>query len=128
FKTEANYVRVDVFPTKDGQPVTDLTADDFEVLEDKVPQKIDAFQHIVIRGNIPQDLRREPSSVAESRTMLENASARVFVLFLDVGHVDAAGSHNIRQPLIDTLDRVIGEDDLVGVMTPEMSATDVTFA
>ena len=24
FRTEANYVRVDVFPTKDGAPVTDL--------------------------------------------------------------------------------------------------------
>src|ERR1035437_1032087 len=64
FKTEANYVRVDVFPTIDGQPATDLTQADFEILEDKVPQKIDAFQHISIRGNIPQETRREPNTVA----------------------------------------------------------------
>ena len=34
FRTEANYVRVDVYPTnKDGTPVTDLRQEDFEVLE-----------------------------------------------------------------------------------------------
>ncbi len=128
FKTEANYVRVDVFPTKDGVAVADLSAADFEVFEDKVPQKIDAFQHIVVRGSVAQDARREPNTVGESRAMLQDANARVFVLFLDVGHVDVAGSHDIRKPLIDTLDRVIGEDDLVAVMTPEMAASDLTFA
>ncbi len=128
FKTEANYVRVDVFPTKDGQPVTDLTAADFEVLEDKVPQKVDAFEHIVVRGNVPQDARREPNTVRESRAMLEDPNARVFVLFLDTNHVEVEGSHNIRKPLVDALDRIIGDDDLVAVMTPEMSAGDITFA
>jgi VWFA-related protein len=128
FKTEANYVRVDVFPTKDGVPVTDLTAADFEVLEDKVPQKIDAFQHIAVRGNVPQDARREPNSVRDSRAMMEDPNARVFVLFLDTYHVEVEGSHNIRRPLVDALDKIIGADDLVGVMTPEMSAGDVTFA
>jgi VWFA-related protein len=128
FKTEANYVRVDVFPTKDGLPVTDLTAADFEVLEDKAPQKIDAFEHIVVRGNVPQDARREPNNVRESRAMMEDPNARVFVLFLDTYHVEVEGSHNIRKPLVDALDTIIGADDLVGVMTPEMSAGDVTFA
>ena len=50
------------------------------------------------------------------------ARARVFVLFLDTYHVDVGGSHTIRKPLVDALDRVIGPDDLVAVMTPEMSA------
>ena len=60
--------------------------------------------------------------------MLENSRARVFVLFLDIGHVTVDGSHRIRQPLTDTLNRLIGPDDLVGVMTPDMSPTDITFA
>jgi VWFA-related protein len=128
FKTEANYVRVDVYPTKDGVPLDDLSAADFEVLEDKVPQKVDTFQHIAIRGNIPQEARREPNSVRESRAMLQDSNARLFVLFLDVYHVEVEGSHNIRKPLVDALDSVIGADDFVGVMTPEMSAGDITFA
>src|SRR5512135_2555848 len=36
FKTGTNYVRVDAFATKGGTPVTDLRADDFELLEDGV--------------------------------------------------------------------------------------------
>ena len=60
--------------------------------------------------------------------MAERSRARLFVLFLDTYHVDVGGSHAIRKPLVDALDRLIGQDDLVGVMTPEMSAADVTFA
>ena len=128
FKTEANYVRVDVFPTRDDQPILDLRQDEFDVLEDGVPQKIDAFEHVVVRAAGPQETRHEPNTVAESRAALENPRARVFVVFLDVYHVEVGGSHNIRKPLIDTLNRIIGQEDLVGVMTPEMSANDVAFA
>ena len=52
----------------------------------------------------------------------------MFVLFLDIDHVDVDGSRNIRKPLVDTLDRLIGPDDLIAVMTPDMSARDITFA
>lgn len=128
FRTEANYVRVDVYPTRDGAPVLDLTRDDFEVLEGGVPQKIEQFERVAIRAAGPQDTRIEPNTVADSRSMAQNPRARVFVLFLDTYHVDVAGSHNIRGPLIEALDRMIGADDLVAVMTPEMAATDITFA
>ena len=128
FRTEVNYVRVDAYPTKDGAPVADLTQADFDVLENGVPQRIEQFERVVIRGNIPQDLRREPSSVEQSRQAAQDPRARVFVVFLDVGHVDVAGSHNIRQPLVDALNRLIGADDLVAIMTPQMSANDLAFA
>ena len=49
FRAEANLMRVDVYPiTEDGQAVTDLTADDFEVREDNVPQAVAAFEHVVV--------------------------------------------------------------------------------
>ncbi|HEX3701788.1 MAG TPA: VWA domain-containing protein, partial [Vicinamibacterales bacterium] len=88
----------------------------------------DAFEHITIRGNVPEATRREPNTVGESRAMMQDARARVFVLFLDINHVEIEASHRIRQPLTTALERLIGPDDLVGVMTPEMSARDVTFA
>src|SRR5436190_8590792 len=128
FRVEANYVRVDVFPTAKGEPVLDLRQDEFEVLENGVPQKVEAFEHVVIRSARADDPRREPNTVAESRAMLDNPRARVFVLFLDYNHVGIEGSYNIRKPLIDALNNTIGPDDLVGVMTPEMSPNDVTFA
>jgi VWFA-related protein len=128
FRTEANYVRVDVYPTKDEAPVTDLTQADFEVLEGNAPQKIEQFEHIVIRQAGPQDVRIEPNSVRESLAMAQSSRARLIILFLDTYHVEIEGSHNIRKPLVDALDKLIGPDDLVAVMTPEMSATDITFA
>ena len=122
-------MRVDVYPTKDGAPVLDLKQDEFEVFESSAAQRIEQFEHVVIRGNVPQEVRREPQHGRRiARRAGRDPRARVFVVFLDIEHVDMAGSHNIRKPLTDALNRVIGEDDLVGVMTPEMSALDVTFA
>jgi VWFA-related protein len=128
FRTGANYVRVDAYPTQNGTPVTDLTSTDFEILEDKVPQKIEQFEHIFIRTAGPQDTRREPNTVEESRQAALDPRARVFVLFLDISHVEMTASRAIRTPLIEALERLIGQDDLIGVMTPEMSPRDVTFA
>jgi VWFA-related protein len=128
FRTEVNYVRVDVYPTRDDMPVTDLTQDDFEVFDNGTLQKIGQFERVVIRAAGPQETRIEPNTVRESRSMLENLRSRVFVLFLDVYHVDVGGSRNIRNPLVDALDKVIGADDLVGVMTPQMAASDIAFA
>jgi len=129
FRTEANYVRVDAYPTTgDGQPVTDLTQADFEIVEGGAPQTIEQFERIVVRAAGPQDTRVEPNSVRESRALAEQSKARLFVLFLDTYHVDVAASHAIRKPLVEALDRLIGQDDLVAVMTPEMAASDITFA
>ena len=128
FRTEANYVRVDIYPTKDDAPVTDLTQADFEILEGNAPQKIEQFEHVVIRQAGPQDIRVEPNTVRESLAMAQASRARLIVLFLDTYHVEIEGSRAIRKPLVDALDKLIGQDDLVAVMTPEMSATDITFA
>ena len=54
FRTDINFVRVDVIVSDDnGEPVTDLTADDFEVFEDGEPQVIDQFRLIRVDGNPP---------------------------------------------------------------------------
>jgi hypothetical protein len=96
FRVEANYVRVDVYPTLKGEPVRDLTKDDFEVLEDGAVQKIDQFEFIQIRGNVPEPMKREPQTVTESREMAQDPRARVFIVFLDTYHTGLAGSHRMR--------------------------------
>ncbi|HEX7137616.1 MAG TPA: hypothetical protein VF219_07210, partial [Vicinamibacterales bacterium] len=128
FRTEANYVRVDAYPTKGGAPVDDLTRDDFEVLENGQPQKLEQFERILIRGHIPQEARREPNTIEEGRQAAQDPRARVFVLFLDTYHVDVAASRQIRRPLTEMLDRMLGADDVIAVMTPEMSPRDMAFA
>ena len=130
FHTEANYVRVDVYATDaDGRPILDLKQGDFEIREEGKPQAPVQFEHVMIRTQGAQDARAaDPNTVAESRSLAESSRARLFVLFLDDKHVEVSGTHNIRKPLTDMLERLIGPDDLFGVMTPEMSATQVAFA
>ncbi len=127
FRTEANMVRVDVFATKGGEPVQDLTAADFEVYEDSAAQKIDSFEHIVVQPAGSQAERVEPNSVEAANQLAADPRRRVFVIYLDTGNVDVAGSHDIKEPLIELMTRVVGADDLVGVMTPEMSPDQITF-
>jgi VWFA-related protein len=102
FRTGVNFVRVDAFATINGAPVHDLTADDFEVSEDGAPQKVETFERVEARG-------------------------RLFVLFLDTYHVDFGGSRRLQKTLLALLERVVGPDDTYAVMTPEMSAADLTL-
>jgi len=128
FRSEANFVRVDVYPLRDGTPVEDLRAEDFEVIEDGTPQSVQTFEHILIRPAGPQAQRVEPNSIEASRQMAANARSRVFVIFLDTPHVTIGSSWNIREPLIRLVERMLGPDDLVGIMTPAMSAADLVLA
>jgi len=127
FRTGANYVRVDMYATLDGKSVEDLAAEEVEVLEDGVPQKVEAFEHVQVRPAGPQETRREPNTVEESRQMASEARARVFVIFLDTYHTTIEGSANMRLPLIKFLDRLVGPDDMVALMTPEMGASEITL-
>jgi len=72
FRTGANYVRVDMYATVDGKSVDDLTAEEVDVLEDGVPQKLEAFEHVQVRPAGPQEARREPNTIEESRQAFEN--------------------------------------------------------
>ena len=127
FRTEVNYVRVDMYPTADGKPVMDLRQDEVEVFDEGAPQKIDRFEHVLVRGARSQELRREPSTMTEMREAMQDVRARLFVLFLDTEHVEFGPSLNIRGPLIQSLNEMIGGDDLVAVMMAGMEARDLTF-
>jgi VWFA-related protein len=61
------------------------------------------------------------------RRAARDPRARVFVLFLDPRHVDVQGSLRVRKPMIDALNALIGGDDLIAVMTPDMAAQGLTF-
>lgn len=127
FRTGANYVRVDMYASIDGKSIEDLTAEEVEVLEDGAPQKLEAFEHVQVRPAGPQELRREPNTVEQSRQMAAEARARVFVIFLDTYHTSIEGSSNMRLPLIKFLDRLLGPDDMVALMTPEMGASEIAL-
>lgn len=127
FRSDANFVRVDVYPTAGGRPVQDLRLEDFELREDGAVQTLTAFEHVVISPAGPQSSRTEPGSVRGAEQMAANPRNRVFVIFLDIAHAAVEGSHHIKEPLIRLIDRILGPDDLVAVMTHEMAASQITF-
>jgi VWFA-related protein len=127
FRTETNYVRVDVYPTRAGVPVHGLKQEDFDVFEDGVRQKLEAFEHVLITPAGPQESRREPSSVGDALQQARNPRSRVFIIFLDAPNVSVTGSYWIKEPIIRLIDRIVGPDDLVGVMTASMNAANITL-
>ena len=93
-----SFVRVDVYPTKDGKIVDGLKAEDFEVLEDGVAQKIESFEHIVpVLG--PQTARTDPSSQREMVRAIGDPRTRLFLIFLDGAFVDDESARQINETL-----------------------------
>jgi VWFA-related protein len=127
FRAGANYVRVDMYATRDGQPVNDLRREEVEVLEDGTPQKIEDFEHVLVRPTASDDVRREVDGLGASREAAGDPRSRVFVVFLDTYHTRLDASAIVRQPLVRFLDRVLGPDDLVALMTPEMAGSDIAL-
>ena len=129
FRSGINYVRVDAFVTdEDGNPVFDLTQDDFEVYEDGVLQTVDSFQ--VVQVDRTPQLSGEPvTGVGVTRSDQQLAASRpdvrVFVIFLDDYHVREGNSIRAGRMLIDFIENDLIPTDLVGVMYPLMPVSEV---
>jgi VWFA-related protein len=118
FRGGAHFVRVDAYPAKDGRIIEGLTKDDFEILEDGRPQSIESFEFIDHAGFTPEAARRDPNSQRDTFNLAADPRYRIFVLYLDAYHVPLAGSHAVRRPIVDMLNRMLGPRDLFGVLTP----------
>ena len=127
FRAGTNLVRVDAYVSKDDVAIEDLKVEDFQVYEDDKLQTVESFQLVKARPPIPQSERHNPTNVRDMQQDTQDAS-RVFTLFFDRLFVSLSGSYQARKPIIETLDRVIGQDDLVGVMTPEMPVSAITYS
>jgi VWFA-related protein len=127
FRTGTNYVRVDVYPSVDGRILTDLKADDFELREDGVLQKLDSVEFVDPGPAVPEAVRVEPNTVQQAMDAATDPRARLFVIFIDTYHLQWTSGYRAYMAFADMLGRQIGERDLVALMTPEMSAASITF-
>ena len=119
FRAGANLVTVDAYFSKSGAAVTDLKPEEIEILEDGSPQAIESFRLIQAR---PQSTVASPASPSRSPAPANTDASRTFVIFLDTWHVSKEGSSRASAPVSELLNRVVGINDRVGVMMPEMNA------
>jgi VWFA-related protein len=120
FRTGINFVRVDVIVSdKQGNPVTDLKAEDFEVFEDDERQVVESFKLVELTGQPePGETARQIRTTYDEESEAQREDVRIFVFMLDDYHVRRGASMVVREPLIKFIRNQLGPLDLIGVMYP----------
>jgi VWFA-related protein len=122
FRAAVKLVRVDVSVTGKGDtPIADLKAEDFDVSEDGVRQRVDQLQFIRLNGTRPAgdesslEIRSQDQAEAEAA----RDDVRLMAIFLDDYHIDKAPQIVIplRRALGSFIDR-LWSTDLVAMMDP----------
>src|SRR5712691_4149865 len=117
FRVEVNYVEVDALVTDaSGNPVVNLTANDFDLLEDGKPQKISAFALI----NIPVEKQERPlfASTPIERDVESNAhgDGRVYLIVLDDLHTHPLRTQLVKAAARRFIERNFGANDIAAVV------------
>jgi VWFA-related protein len=122
FRTGANLVRVDVTVLdRHGDPVPELTAEDFEVEEDGVLQSIQSFKFVEATGQpgADNDLSLAIRSPEHAAAEAARDDVRVFLIFWDEYHIDQFESAlRGREALTRFVSTAFGPTDLVALMDP----------
>jgi VWFA-related protein len=129
FRADINFVRVDVIVNDDdGEPVTDLTADDFEVFEDGELQAVEEFSLIRVDGTTEPGAPRprQIRSSIDAEVELARDDVRLFMFFFDDYHVRLTNSRSVQEPLIRFLES-LGPNDVVGMMYPLTPLDAISF-
>ena len=120
FRTGINTVRVDVIVTdRQGNPVTDLKLEDFEIQEDGKPQKAETFRLVKIDTvTQPAYTQRTIRTRNDEETAAADENSRIFAFFLDDYHVRKETSMSVKKPVMEFIANQLAPGDLVGVMYP----------
>ena len=119
FKAQVEYVEVDAVVTdQQGNFVRNLKRDDFQVFEDGKAQTISTF--LVV--DIPVERYERPLFAAQPiepdvQSNEHPFDGRVYVLILDDLHVDATRTQRVRQYARQFVERNLGANDLMAVIS-----------
>ncbi len=122
FKTEVNYVEEDVrVVDRSGRFVTGLTRDDFELFEDKKPQKITTFGMVDVPLTPParplfagRDALPIDPDTASNEEVLDG---RLYLLLLDDYHVAPLRSQTVKNLARKFVLEKLGANDQAAVVT-----------
>jgi VWFA-related protein len=135
FRGGTHFVRVDAYPIENGKIVEGLSPDDFQILEDGKPQKIESFDYLKFDTFTPEAERRDPASQQAGFDMAADPRYRVFVVYVDLTMSQSAGAFSstsdlpkVQQPLINFFERIVGPQDLYALMTTRNSVKDLVLA
>jgi VWFA-related protein len=125
FRVEVNYVEVDAFVTDaQGNVVSDLTANDFELLEDGKPQKISTFSLV----NLPIERAPRPlfaSAPVEADVQTnEGGEGRIYLIVLDDQHTDPTRAPRVKVAARRFIEQNFGTNDLAAVVYTGGRSTD----
>ena len=128
FRAATNVVRVDVIVTgRNGAPVADLQASDFEVSEDGRPQSIDTFRFVEVREQPGAPAPREIRSLEDEATEAARDDVRLLVILLDDLHMSNGGAVRARPALERFVTREVGPSDLIALTTPLAPTSTIGF-
>jgi VWFA-related protein len=117
FRVEVNYVEVDAFVTDaQGNPVADLTAADFELLEDGKPQKVSSFSQV----NIPITRAERPlftgRAIEPDTQTNEHLEGRIYLFVLDDVHTDITRTPRVKAAARRFIEQNFGTNDIAAVV------------
>jgi VWFA-related protein len=118
---------------RNGQFVADLTKDEFEVYEDDVKQEVVSFT--LTHGGRILNVAAPPPPVLEEGIILpparptNDASGRIFLIFVDDLHLDFRNTPRIRELFKKVAKELIHEGDMFGIVStgPSSLAIDMTY-
>ena len=125
-----NFVSVDVIVTdkKSGEVVLDMKPDEFEVREDRKPQKVDTFEIVKIDALASNAITPKPiRSLYDEESEARQPNVRLFILLLDDYHVRRGNDMAARKDLIDFVQNQLAPQDMVAVMYPLTPVSALTF-
>jgi VWFA-related protein len=133
FRSGVTLIRTDVIVRDaNGAFVPDLTPDDFQVLEDGVPQEVASL--ILVHGGrvfnqlVPPPPVREGIILPERRVQSQ-IPGRIIVFFVDAMHLEPEATPRVRHFVKEVADTLVHDGDLVGLMSNGSAGTavDLTY-
>jgi VWFA-related protein len=128
FRGGTNLVQVDaIVADASGQPVVDLTAADFELLDDGKPVPIDRVRFLGAAEYSGDSTLTPIRTHEDEEREASRDDVRVYAIVLDDYHVPRMGELRVIDPLVAFV-RQLPPTDLVAVYYPLDSVTDVAFS
>lgn len=120
-KITTNLVQVDAVVTKDGKPVTNLTADDFELYEDGRKQTITSFAYISNVANVASNTAASKRDKASAdappvEPIQRDVARRIIAVVVDDLGMSAESMNQVRRRLRTFVTEELQPNDLVAII------------